>query len=90
MPGLAHIVDDDASFKTAIERHIEASRLRGQLASRKRPELHAIRRADTRLGWSRAAEATERTRLNAAIIFLKGNPVIRPPCGLSRPVRMTS
>ena len=100
MPGLVHIVDDDASFLTAIERRLKqagyevatypSALIIGQLASRKRPELHPTRRADTRLGWSGAAEATGELGSTLPIIFLTGNPDIPPRCGLSRRVRMTS
>jgi hypothetical protein len=73
--GLVHIVDDDPSFLTAMQRH-EARRLRGcrlrlnagvvgSLAERRQSELHSSRRAATRTERSRVARAADGNPLDA-------------------------
>ena len=66
MPGLAHIVDDDASFLTAIERRLKQAGYEVNLPAESVPScmLFDVRIPD--LDGPGLAEATERTRLNAA------------------------
>ena len=66
LPGLVHIVDDDASFRTAIERRLKkagyevatypsAQHLLDRLPSESESGLHSARRADTGIERSGAA-----------------------------------
>ena len=72
MPGVVHIVDDDASFATAMERRVKHAGYEvaiypsAQHLLRKRSGLHSPRRADTGTERSGTARAPEQTRFDIA------------------------
>ena len=77
LAGRIHVVDDDASFRTAIERRLKlagydvatypsAQQLLDRLPGRERAGLHPARRADTRLERTGIAGPSQRARLDAA------------------------
>ena len=77
MQGCVHIVDDDASFRNAMERRLKhagyevatypsALHLLVSLPNESQSELHSPRRADTGNERSGVAGAPERTRFDAA------------------------
>ena len=83
MQACVHIVDDDASFRMAMERRLKhagyevatyasALQLLDQLAERKRPELHSPRRADTGLSGPELQERLAELGSTLPIIFLTG------------------
>ena len=76
MPGFVHVVDDDASFRTAMERRLKkagygvatypsAQHLLDRLTD-ERIRLHPPRRANTGAERSGAPRAPERTQLDVA------------------------
>ena len=77
LTGRVHVVDDDASFRTAIERRLKqagyevatypsAQHLLDRLPSGSETGLHSSRRANTRTRAVRASGAPERTWLDIA------------------------
>ena len=101
MQGFVHIVDDDASFRTAMERRLKqagyevatyasAEHLLDNLPDESVPSCILL---DVRIPGLSGPELQERlSELGSTlpIIFLTGYPDIRPRCGPSRQVRMTS
>ena len=100
MSGLVHVVDDDASFRKAIERQLKqagyevttyasAQHLLDDLPSENVPGCVLL---DVRIPGLSGPELQERlSELGSTlpIIFLTGHPEFEPRCGLSRQVRMT-
>ena len=76
MLGRVHIVDDDASFPTAMERRLKHAGYEVAtypsalhlllICQRKRSELHPPRCAVTGIEWPGTSDAAKRTRLYAA------------------------
>ena len=83
MQGLVHIVDDDATFRTAIERRLKhagyevatypsAQHLLDSLPSDNVARLYPPRCADTGIERTGVAGSFERTRFDLPIMFLTG------------------
>ena len=77
MSGLVHVVDDDASFRTAIERRLKfagyevetyssAPTTAGSLAERREARMHPARRTDTGTDRPRTAKSPGRRRFDPA------------------------